>query len=402
MKKTFLTSCLRRLSGLSPYVLQHCSEAFQLKVNAMAAKLLFTATVSATIMSLAAVTIVIHNWRLFPILFPIFFGVIFFLDRLIITGRQSTLLVAIRLLAILIIPLLNVLLFYVLAFRDDLRQTFDERQSVQVTAMEETAASRIRLHQRHIETMKKTLTGLADSIALYDHLLNAEVDGTGGSRLRGISYIAAFKEKTLTQTRQLRTAQMKSLETDIENEQQQIRQIERELDARVATLPGWERLGLLGRIELLHELIFVDRRLALVLFSICWYLFFLILESLPLLSRMLTDFSEYDRCLEGERETLVSHFAQRIRNEANIKLHQLTLAHQQSLLELQRKTALSTQQAPLDEIMQMFQHEMDTILAFADEEKKINREIEQKYHKLTDEVCQRAWRRIEGYLYEAA
>ena len=75
---------------------------------------------------------------------------------------------------------------------------------------------------------------------------------------------------------------MESLEKDMENERGQINQIEAQLGVQIAGLPGWESLGLLGRIELLHELIFVDRRLALILFSVCWFLFFLILESLPL------------------------------------------------------------------------------------------------------------------------
>jgi ABC-type multidrug transport system fused ATPase/permease subunit len=402
MKKELLTSRLHRVSGLSPYILQHCSEAFQLKVGAMSVKLLFTATVSATIMSLAAVLIVIRIWWMFLVLFPVFFGVIFFLDRLIITGRKSNLLIAIRLLAIVVIPLLNVLLFDALAFREDLQQTFHQKRSAEIARMEAAAATRIDVHQNNILSMKRMMTGLADSIARYDHLLNAEVDGTGGSGLRGVSHIAAFKEKTLTQTRRLRTAQMESLEKDMENERGQINQIEAQLGVQIAGLPGWESLGLLGRIELLHELIFVDRRLALILFSVCWFLFFLILESLPLLSRMLTDFSEYDQCLEAERETLVSQFAQRIRNMANINLHQLTLAYQQSLLELQRKTALGAHQEPLDEIMDMFRYEMDTLTAFANEEKKINREVEDKYRHLTEEVYQRALRRIEGYLREAA
>lgn len=398
MKKQRKTSWLVRLTGLSPDILQHCSESFQLRVAGIGAKLLFTASVSAAIMTFALVAVVIRVWWTLFLVFPLFFGINFFLDRLVITGLKSRLLILIRLLAVLVIPILNVTLVDVMIFERDLKVFFQNGQTEQIANLRGASQTQKNIHQRRITVAKEKMASLADSIAYYDHLLNAEVDGTGGSKRLGDGEVSAFKQRTLGQTKLLRMAQIEKLEQDIGKETEQIKKIDQAFNEKVSTLSTWHHIGLLGRIELLHDLIFVEKRLFVILFSICWYVFFFLLESLPLFGRMLSDFSEYDQCQEAQSQALITQFVQRTKNQMDLYLHEITLEYQKALYKQQRATSLTNTQAVLDEILEMFHYEMNTIITLANEEERIDQDLEEKYRDLTKAVFQRARSRMKAYM----
>ncbi len=391
---------LVRLTGLSPYLVDQCSEDFQLRVKGLGAKLLFTATVSAAIMALALSMVIFEQWLVFPLIFSLAFGVYFFFDRLVITGRPGGALMAMRLLAIIVMPLLNTLLLDTLAFRRDIRQAFEKNRSLEKAKISDTAQAMVSQHQQRIETYRRERSALRDSIATMGYILMGESDGSSGSGRVGTGDILDYKAKQVEEMKRIRQRGIEDLDLAIQAEEMAIVRLRQEAAAQIEALPTWSAVGLLGHIEWLHVLLIKQKNAALILFTCCWLVFFAILEALPLLGRSLCDFSEYEQCRAARATERTQRFIQQLKHEAELYLQQLVLEYQRALNKTRAATQTAKACGALDEIMQMFQVEMDTIIALANEEERIDQQLSGQYRQHASMALHRALGRIRAWQHD--
>ncbi|MEE9364214.1 MAG: DUF4407 domain-containing protein [Cellulophaga sp.] len=309
-------------SGADTTILKTCSKGEQNKYAGIGATVFFTAIMAFIACSYALFTVFDNIYT--SIFFGLVWGLLIFnLDRFIVSTikkrnsfKSELIQAAPRIILAVIIAIVISKPLEMKIFEKEINQVLLEQKNELTLANKEQIALQ---YNPNIANLNKDITALKNEItiketetnALYDTYI-AEAEGRKGTKLLGKGPVYAEKREkhdaVFTELQQLKQANAEKitvLETKIAN-------LDVSYKNQVANsqpvIDGFD--GLMARIEALGKLPWLP--------SFFIFLLFLIIETAPIIAKLLASRSEYDYKLEDEESAIKSWVIQKVEQREQV------------------------------------------------------------------------------------
>lgn len=387
-----------QIAGFAPEVYQQCSTDQRYKMVMITFKLLFTSLTSALIVSVALNYTIFHSPLAAVASFFLFFGVNYCFDRMIIAGQSNALTFFLRILAILTIPLLHTLLFDTYIFRADLEKKYNAKVDTIITGLENEHQLKDFNQIDALKEIEADTRSLNDTISLLKKSLAGEVDGTLGSKKTGRGGVFETKEQLYAIIIQHCEEQIVVNARKMEKIDSLRIQAQQKLELQKATIEKWENVGLLGRISLLHECTRENKWV--FYFSLLWWIFFVLLEALPMLGKGISKTNEYDEYQAQLSKELIRGFSEKLKQQSELTSVQMEVEFLEHKEKLHQSIKINLFQAQVNEIRALYHEEMNALIQLVEEQEKTQRLVVEEYSSYVSAAKLRAIKRLENWIAE--
>lgn len=338
--------------GVVRHIYFDCTKSTRRNFSKLGKALLFTVSVCGTILAASFCEFWLgRNYTYLPLVFigsALFY---YILDQSIIMGdrhrgREGYRMM--RILIALVLGLFNSFLIDYYFFKDDIiaarqsaiaheQQAIQDRYDLQISNKEERKTALL----GDVDHMQMRLSTQLDS-------LNAEANGFGGSRRRGVADVwhAKYKSYQADSLRfgaleQSKMQEVKMLVADIE-------QLKVKAEIEKSHVPETVSTGINKSLELLHQIIWLDGKFTNIFMSILILIVSMLLELIPLIAKDFFDVEEYFQMASGERELKMTIAG--IEKQNNVSKRANTLMNEGALemARLKSQTKIDQMKVELD------------------------------------------------------
>jgi hypothetical protein len=381
---------LARFTGLSTTVLTQCELQTQRQVLTLGLALFFTPFISALLMGFAFAWIIFKDlWWWLPIMI-LWFCLEYLLDRAVLGGRGGRWLFVFRGLLVLVLMGWHALVFDVILFQRDILELHQQ----DILEKQERVATTLSLQITELESRQRALmdrnSALEDTLLQWREKLRREGDGTGGSRKRGTREIYFELKESVV-------AIESRVETEKSRNQKEIDRIERRTDTlnkqialRQRKLAESEAPGLLSRFELLHRIVFEKKRHTVVLAFLLIAFLVGILESLPMVCKVILPISDYHDIQRNAQQSNLNLAKYRRQYKEQLELEAMLIDYRRQQQARVSRALLKEQQVELEEIEAWLEQELAFLDRLARREKAIAEELPLLYARYGRDLAMEA------------
>ncbi|MBK8493488.1 MAG: DUF4407 domain-containing protein [Saprospirales bacterium] len=398
MKKIFTWTSL---SGLSADVLSKCTVATQRKAGLLGFVMAFVPAVNAFLMSLILHHVLhLHTGTAF-LTFPLIVLFFYCFERIIVNGKHSRTLVGVRMVSLLTTAVIFSTLFDIQLLKQDLKDAYLLESRQQASTVQKAYQPQMDEIQSTENNLLQRIQYLRDQKIAWQGMLQEEADGTGGSRQRGVDTIYKNLERIVAEKTRLAEAEIQQIEGSIRQIEGQKRHLQAQLQKELNAIPSFESTGLLTRVRLLHHLAFTKGENTVLLFYVCFFLLFGLVESLPMVGKYSLRFTDYYAIQEHEEGLTITNHQQEAQERLQFELERLITANRARRMTLQKDAKLKDQELTLQEIRELYLQEIE-LLEWLEKEDKAAMEIlsDELYDAFGSGAFSRAVRRYQKYMEE--
>jgi len=286
---------LQKVTGFSKNTIPLLEDAIRKKITLLGSIMIFTALISAIVMSYAISALCFNRIWMMPLIFIIWFIFVYFFERLIIAGSniKGSSVLYYRIAAVICFAIIHSLIIDTLFFQKDINSSYNKDKTEKQKIIEDKFDEKIQDRQNQISVLSNQNQKLFEKIYLLKNKLTAEADGTDGTKKFGMGPIFELKQN-------LYQPEIKSIQDQIKHNNEttdkinkEIAEIKTEKNIKINKVPSSSDQGLLSNIRRLHQIEFINGDFISRSFGILWFLIFVFIESLPLIGKLTLDIDSY-------------------------------------------------------------------------------------------------------------